>query len=74
MPWFDFKLPWSDTIKKKVCRYLLQRYLGQFLEEKLKLEQLNVDFTNGKGNVENVTLSSEVRRVRHCGNQQRIVK
>lgn len=62
MPWFDFKLPWSDTIKKKVCRYLLQRYLGQFLEEKLKLEQLNVDFTNGKGNVENVTLSSEVRK------------
>lgn len=58
MGWF--KLPFSDTIKKKVCRYLLQRYLGQFLEEKLKLEQLSVDFYNGKGNVENVTLSCEV--------------
>lgn len=60
MPWFEFKLPWSDTIKKKVCRYLLQRYLGRFLEEKLQLEQLNVDFYNGKGNVENVSLSCEV--------------
>lgn len=56
MPWF----PWSDTIKKKVCRYLLQRYLGQFLDEKLSLEQLNVDLYNGTGTVSNIALYSKV--------------
>ncbi|XP_050067859.1 autophagy-related protein 2 homolog A [Anopheles maculipalpis] len=53
MPWYA---PWSDVIKKKICRFLLQRYLGQFLEEKLTLDQLNVDFYNGTGTVNNVTL------------------
>ncbi|XP_055588438.1 autophagy-related protein 2 homolog A [Uranotaenia lowii] len=53
MPWF---VPWSNVIKKKVCRFLLQRYLGQFLEEKLSLDQLNVDFYNGTGTVYDVSL------------------
>lgn len=53
MPWYA---PWSNVIKKKVCRFLLQRYLGQFIEEKLSLDQLNVDFYNGTGTVYNVTL------------------
>uniref|UniRef100_A0AAG5CVV1 Autophagy-related protein 2 n=1 Tax=Anopheles atroparvus TaxID=41427 RepID=A0AAG5CVV1_ANOAO len=53
MPWYA---PWSDVIKKKICRFLLQRYLGRFLEEKLSLDQLNVDFYNGTGTVHNVTL------------------
>uniref|UniRef100_A0A182PNL9 Autophagy-related protein 2 n=1 Tax=Anopheles epiroticus TaxID=199890 RepID=A0A182PNL9_9DIPT len=53
MPWY---VPWSDVIKKKICRFLLQRYLGRFLEEKLTLDQLNVDFYNGTGTVHNVTL------------------
>ncbi|KFB51847.1 AGAP004092-PA-like protein [Anopheles sinensis] len=53
MPWY---VPWSDVIKKKICRFLLQRYLGRFLEEKLSLDQLNVDFYNGTGTVHNVTL------------------
>ncbi|GAB0095176.1 Autophagy-related protein 2 [Sergentomyia squamirostris] len=56
MPWYAL---WSDVIKKKVCRYLLQRYLGQFLQEKLSLEQLNVDLYNGTGTVYDVTLYSE---------------
>nr|XP_018917848.1 PREDICTED: autophagy-related protein 2 homolog B isoform X1 [Bemisia tabaci] len=53
MPWF---LPWSDSIKKRACRYLLQRYLGQFLEEKLTLDQLTVDLYNGTGSVSDVSL------------------
>lgn len=60
VPWY---LPWSDLLKKKVCRYLLQRYLGQFLEEKLRLEQLNVELYNGRGTVSNVSLYPEVS---HC--------
>lgn len=57
MPWYA---PWSNVIKKKVCRFLLQRYLGQFLEERLSLDQLTVDFYNGTGTVYDVTLYCQV--------------
>lgn len=57
MPWF---LPFSDSIKKRACRYLLQRYLGQFLDEKLTLDQLTVDLYNGKGSVTEVYLDTQV--------------
>lgn len=53
-------LPWLnvwDGLKNKTCRYLLQRYLGQFLEEKLNLEQLNVELYNGKAAVRDVALN-----------------
>ncbi|KAH8027246.1 hypothetical protein HPB51_003753 [Rhipicephalus microplus] len=52
MPWFA----WSDGIKKRACRYLLQRYGGQFLQEKLTLDQLSVDLYNGKGRITDVWL------------------
>lgn len=55
---FNFSIP--ETIKKKVCRYLLHRYLGQFLEHNLQLEQLNVDLTSGKGTIVDIVLSTEV--------------
>ncbi|XP_006901527.1 PREDICTED: autophagy-related protein 2 homolog A [Elephantulus edwardii] len=41
--------PWSKYIKERACRYLLQRYLGQFLQETLSLDQLSLDLY--KGNV-----------------------
>ncbi|KAF6217295.1 hypothetical protein GE061_001649 [Apolygus lucorum] len=53
MSWY---LQWSDSIKKRACRYLLQRYLGQFLEEKLTLDQLSVDIYCGTGSVSNVAI------------------
>uniref|UniRef100_A0A1E1X490 Autophagy-related protein 2 n=1 Tax=Amblyomma aureolatum TaxID=187763 RepID=A0A1E1X490_9ACAR len=52
MPWF----PCSDGIKKRTCRYLLQHYGGQFLQEKLSLDQLSVDLYNGKGRITDVYL------------------
>lgn len=55
-PWIPF---WPD-LKKKVLRYLLNRYLGQFLQEKLSLDQLNVDLYKGTGTVYNVTLQAQV--------------
>lgn len=57
MVWY---LPWSESIKKRACRYLLQRYLGNFLEEKLTLDQLSVDLYNGTGTVCDVSLDCEV--------------
>lgn len=53
--------PWSENIKKRSSRYLLQRYLGQFLEEKLTLEQLEVDLYNGTGAVTDLRLDCQVR-------------
>ncbi|CAG10607.1 unnamed protein product, partial [Tetraodon nigroviridis] len=38
--------PFSESIKKRACRYLLHRYLGNFLEEKLSLDQLSLDLVS----------------------------
>lgn len=65
MPWY---MPWSESIKKTACRYLLQRYLGQFLEEKLTLDQLTVDLYNGTGTVSDVSL--DVQALNELGEQQ----
>ncbi|XP_014663890.1 PREDICTED: autophagy-related protein 2 homolog B-like isoform X2 [Priapulus caudatus] len=53
MPWY---FPWTDSIKKRACRYLLQRYLGQFLQEKLSLNQLSIDLYNGTGTIKELQL------------------
>ena len=50
-------------MKKRACRYLLQRYLGQFLQEKISLEQLSVNLYSGKGEVKDLLLDAEVRNV-----------
>lgn len=55
--WFA---PFSDLIKKKVCRYLLHRYLGSYIDEKISLDQLNVDFYNGTGTISDIVLSPQV--------------
>ncbi|XP_064403938.1 autophagy-related protein 2 homolog B-like isoform X2 [Halichondria panicea] len=54
MPWF-FAIP--EFLKKRACRYLLQHYLGQFLEEKIALDDLTVDLYNGTGTIHNVPLN-----------------
>lgn len=56
MSWFNL---W-DGLKTKTCRYLLQRYLGQFFENNLNLEQLKVDLYNGKAVVEDISLKVNV--------------
>lgn len=56
MPW-----PFSESIKKRACRYLLQRYLGHFLQEKLSLEQLSLDLYQGTGSLAQVPLDKWVR-------------
>lgn len=53
--------PWSEGIKKRACRYLLQHYLGRFLDTKLGLDQLSVDLYKGTGCVKDVNLDVEVK-------------
>ena len=55
MPW-----PFSESIKKRACRYLLHRYLGNFLQEKLSLDQLSVDLYQGTGSLSQVPLDKWV--------------
>ncbi|XP_063976895.1 autophagy-related protein 2 homolog B [Diachasmimorpha longicaudata] len=69
MSWL-FCFPWPEGIKKRACRYLLQRYLGQFLEEKLTLDQLTVDLYNGTGRVTNVSL--DVQALNEMGEQHHL--
>lgn len=57
MPWF-FSIP--EFLKKRACRYLLQHYLGQFLEEKIDLDDLTVDLYNGTGSIHNIPLNVQV--------------
>ncbi|CAG9863843.1 unnamed protein product [Phyllotreta striolata] len=57
MSWYQNILP--EGIKKNVCAYLLQRYLGRFFEEKLTRDQLNIDLYNGTGTLENISLDVE---------------
>ena len=53
MPWY---FPWSDSIKKRACRYILQHYVGHFFKEKLSLDQLSLDVYEGKGQIKDVQL------------------
>uniref|UniRef100_A0A8C6L4B2 Autophagy related 2A n=1 Tax=Nothobranchius furzeri TaxID=105023 RepID=A0A8C6L4B2_NOTFU len=48
--------PWSGSIKKRACRYLLQHYLGHFLQERLSLDQLGLDLYNGSGIIKEINL------------------
>ncbi|CAL9707012.1 unnamed protein product [Knipowitschia caucasica] len=48
--------PWSGSIKKRACRYLLQHYLGHFLQERLSLDQLGLDLFNGSGVIKEIHL------------------
>ena len=50
-------IPWlSESIKKRALRYLLQRYLGNFLLEKLTLDQLSIDLYGGTGSIRRILL------------------
>jgi len=62
MPWY---FPWSDSIKKRAVRYLLQHYMGHFLKEKLGLDQLTVDLYSGTGTAKDILLDVAVSAVNY---------
>lgn len=57
MSWF---VPWTEMLKNGSVRYILQRYLGQYFEEKLSVEQLTVDLFKGIGSITNIALDVQV--------------
>lgn len=50
----------GDFLKPRVCKFLINRYLGQFFEEKLSADQIVLDLYNGRGSVSDVKLCCEV--------------
>lgn len=50
---------WPEFLKKRLCRYLLQHYIGHFFKEKISLEQLSIDIYNGTGCVKNLNLDCD---------------
>ncbi|CAG9820878.1 unnamed protein product [Phaedon cochleariae] len=66
MPWWQNIVP--DGIKKNVLAYLLERYLGQFMEEKLSRDQLKVNLWDGTGTVEKISL--DIQALNELGEKQ----
>lgn len=58
MPWYNNIVP--ENIKKNICVYLLQRYLGKFFEEKITRDQLTLNLSDGRASVEKVHLDVQV--------------
>ena len=49
--------PWPESIKQRLCRYLLEHYLGQYFEQKIVLQQLNIDLYNGIVSLNDINLN-----------------
>ncbi|NXQ63099.1 ATG2A protein, partial [Anthoscopus minutus] len=47
---------WPEALKARAARYALQRWLGPFLEEPLRLEQLGLDLRGGTGTLRELRL------------------
>ncbi|OQR77918.1 autophagy-related protein 2B-like [Tropilaelaps mercedesae] len=66
MSWFSF----SESIKKRLCRYVLQRYLGQFLLEKISLDQLSLDLSSNSGSAEITNVYLDVKGLNELSEAQ----
>ncbi|KAF1568404.1 UNVERIFIED_CONTAM: hypothetical protein FQV15_0010537, partial [Eudyptes pachyrhynchus] len=49
---------WPEALKARAARYALERSLGPFLEERLRLEQLSLDLRGGTGALRDLRLSA----------------
>ncbi|CAH0551839.1 unnamed protein product [Brassicogethes aeneus] len=58
----------TDTIKRKTCAYLIQRYIGHLFEEKVTSEQLKVDLISGTGLLQKISL--DVQALNELGEKQ----
>ena len=49
-----------DTLKHKAGQYIIQHYLGQYLQDKISLDQLEINLRKGTGTVKDVLLDVNV--------------
>ena len=64
MAWSAWYTSFSDAFKKRAGRYLINKYLGTFLDETVSLDQLSVD---GAISLTNVALNIRCGVVEFCG-------
>jgi hypothetical protein len=55
----QWQFPWPESVKQRLCRYLLQHYLGHYFEEKISLKQINIEILNGKIVLKNINLDCD---------------
>ena len=65
MAWSAWYTSFSDAFKKRAGRYLINKYLGTFLDETVSLEQLSVDGAISLNNVAlNIRCEIPLKRIR----------
>ncbi|RCN53519.1 ATG protein [Ancylostoma caninum] len=52
----DFNI--TDRLHNRWCRFIIQRYLGQFLEQNLTLDQLSIELYAGKLTINDVKINA----------------
>lgn len=57
MGWFN---SWTNTLKNKICCYVLKNIIGGYIKNKITLEQMRISLENGVGSLEDFELDSEV--------------
>ncbi|XP_050193406.1 autophagy-related protein 2 homolog A-like [Myiozetetes cayanensis] len=50
---------WPGALKARAARYALQRWIGPFLQEPLRLEQLGLDLGGGTGTLRGLRLRAQ---------------
>lgn len=50
----------SDAVHKRVCRFLIHRYLSDFLKSKINLDQMSINLIGGTATVSEVDMDVQV--------------
>ncbi|VVC35435.1 Vacuolar protein sorting-associated protein 13, N-terminal domain,Vacuolar protein sorting-associated [Cinara cedri] len=67
MSWFNIC---TVQLQKRCCRYLLQRYIGRFLEHKIEPEQLSINVLDGSVSLGDIVL--DVQALNNIGDEHQL--
>lgn len=58
----------TDALQKRLCRFLIHRYLSDFLKSSINLEQLSATLYGGIASVSDVDMDVQVSVSTFCSN------